>query len=150
MSNTDENRKEIVDTLDGLIEILEDGKLGYTNAAEHVENTAMKSEFLQHARERALYIVELQDEINRIGKSTDAAGGGVLGAIHRAWIDIKSTFTSGDIEAIVNACITGEEAAVEKYESALEKEELQPTQSALISKQLNGIKAVLMSLKAKN
>lgn len=150
MSHTDENRKEIVDTLDGLIEILEDGKLGYTNAAEHVENAAMKSEFLQHARERALYIVELQDEINRLGKSTDAAGGGVLGAIHRAWIDIKSTFTSGDTEAIVNACITGEEAAIEKYESALEKEELQPTQSALISKQLNGIKAVLMSLKAKS
>ncbi|NGY36204.1 PA2169 family four-helix-bundle protein [Flavobacterium sp. XN-5] len=150
MSHTDENRKEIIDTLDGLIEILEDGKLGYTNAAEHVENAALKSEFLQHARERALYIVELQDEINRLGKSTDAAGGGVLGAIHRAWIDIKSTFTSGDTEAIVNACITGEEAAIEKYESALEKEELQPTQSALISKQLNGIKAVLMSLKAKN
>lgn len=150
MTTTDENRKEIVDTLDGLIEILEDGKLGYTNAAEHVEDSAMKSEFLQHARERALYIVELQDEINRLGKSTDASGGGVLGAIHRAWIDIKSTFTSGDTEAIVEACITGEEAAIEKYESALEKEELQATQSALISKQLNGIKAVLMSLKARS
>jgi len=148
MTSTDENRKEIVDTLDGLIEILEDGKLGYTNAAEHVENTDMKHNFIQYARERALYIVELQDEINRLGKSTNTSGGGVLGSLHRAWIDIKSTFTSGDTEAIVNACITGEEAAIEKYESALKKEEIQPTQSALISKQLNGIKAVLMRLKA--
>lgn len=146
MTNTDEKREEIVNTLDGLIAILEDGKLGYTNAAEHVENTAMKTDFTQYARERALFIVELQDQINKLGKSTDTSGGGALGAIHRAWIDIKSSFTSGDTEAIVNACITGEEAAIEKYEMALKKEELEQSQIAVISKQLNSIKAILMKL----
>ncbi len=150
MTNTDENRTEIVSTLDGLIAILEDGKLGYTNAAEHVENSAIKSDFIQYARERALFIVELQDEINRLGKSTDTAGGGVLGTLHRAWIDFKSTFTSGDTEAIVNACITGEEAAIEKYEEALNKEQLQPIQIALLTKQLNSIKAILMKLNLNN
>ncbi|MFL9830495.1 ferritin-like domain-containing protein [Flavobacterium sp. ARAG 55.4] len=147
MTNTDENRTEIVSTLDGLIAILEDGKLGYTNAAEHAEEPLIKSNFTNYARERALFIVELQDEINRLGKTTDTAGGGPLGAIHRAWIDIKSTFTSNDTEAIINACITGEEAAVEKYEMALENEHLSPNQVALISKQLNSIRAVLMKLK---
>jgi len=150
MTNTDENRTEIVNTLDGLIAILEDGKLGYTNAAEHIENSAIKSDFIQYARERALFIVELQDEINNLGKSTDTAGGGVLGTLHRAWIDFKSTFTSGDTEAIVNACITGEEAAIEKYEEALKKEELQPSQKALLTKQLSSIKAILMKLNLNN
>lgn len=149
MTNTDENRKEIVSTLDGLIAILEDGKLGYTNAAEHVEESAIKSDFIQYARERALFIVELQDEINRLGKSTDTAGGGPLGSLHRAWIDIKSTFTSNDTESIINACITGEESAIEKYEDALKKEELQPAQTSIISKQLNSIQATLMKIKAK-
>ncbi len=147
MTNTDNNRKEIVSTLDGLIAILEDGKLGYTNAAEHVENGIIKDNFLNNARERAMFIVELQDEINRLGKSTDTAGGGPLGAIHRAWIDIKSSFTSNDTKSIINACITGEEAAIEKYEMALKNEELAPNQVALISKQLSSIKAVLTGLK---
>ncbi|MGO4772214.1 PA2169 family four-helix-bundle protein [Flavobacterium sp. W22_SRS_FK3] len=149
MIHTDENTKETVSTLEGLISILEDGKLGYTNAAEHVENAAIKTDFLEYARERALFIVELQDEINRLGKSTDTSGGGALGAIHRTWIDIKSSFTGGDTESIINACITGEEAAIEKYKSALEKEELDSNQIAIISKQLNSIQNTLTLIKAK-
>ncbi|MDR7209282.1 PA2169 family four-helix-bundle protein [Flavobacterium piscis] len=149
MIHTDEKTKEAVSTLEGLISILEDGKLGYTNAAEHVESPVIKTDFLEYARERALFIVELQDEINRLGKSTDTSGGGPLGAIHRAWIDIKSSFTSGDTEAIINACITGEEAAIEKYKMALEKEELDSNQISIVSKQLNSIQNTLTLIKAK-
>lgn len=150
MIHTEVNTKEAVSTLNGLIQILEDGKLGYTNAAEHVENPVIKSEFLEYARERALFIVEIQDEINKLGKSTDVSGGGVLGAIHRTWIDIKSSLTSGDTEAIVNACITGEEAALEKYKMALEKKELELNQIAIVSNQLNIIQNTLTKIKAKN
>ncbi|GIZ08964.1 PA2169 family four-helix-bundle protein [Flavobacterium sp. UMI-01] len=149
MIHTDETREEIVAVLNGLISILEDGKLGYTSAAEQVESPAIKSDFLEYARERALYIVELQDEINRLGKSTDTAGGGPLGAMHRAWIDIKASFTSGDTEAIINACITGEEAAIEEYKNALEKGHLELNQIAIVSKQLNGIQNTLMKIKSK-
>ncbi|RUT69341.1 PA2169 family four-helix-bundle protein [Flavobacterium cupreum] len=149
MIHTDETTKEAVHTLEGLISILEDGKLGYTNAAEHVDSPAIKTDFLEYARERALFIVEIQDEINKLGKSTDTAGGGPLGAIHRAWIDIKSSFTSGDTEAIINACVTGEEAAIEKYKSALEKNELGASQVAIVSKQLNNIENTLTKIKAK-
>ena len=149
MAHTEDTTKEAVSTFEGLISILEDGKLGYTNAAEHVDSPAIKTDFLEYARQRALFIVELQDEINRLGKSTDTSGGGPLGALHRAWIDIKSSFTSGDTEAIINACITGEEAAVEKYKSALEKEELDSNQIAIVSKQLNSIQNTLTLIKAK-
>ena len=149
MIRTDETTKETVSTLEGLISILEDGKLGYINAGEHVEDAAIKSDFLQYARERALFIVELQDEINKLGKSTDTAGGGTLGAIHRAWIDIKSTFTSGDTESIINACITGEEAAIEKYKMALEKNELDHNQIIIVAKQLASIENTLAKIKMK-
>jgi uncharacterized protein (TIGR02284 family) len=147
MIHTDETTKEAVKTLDGLISILEDGKLGYTNAAEHVENPAMKTDFLEYARERALFIVELQDEINKLGKSTDTSGGGPLGALHRTWIDIKASFTGGDTEAIINACVTGEEAAIEKYKKALEENHLEHSQVAIVSKQLNSIENTLSQIK---
>ncbi|MBE8725625.1 ferritin-like domain-containing protein [Flavobacterium hungaricum] len=147
MTHTDETTKEAVKTLEGLISILEDGKLGYTNAAEHVENPAIKTDFLEYARERALFIVELQDEINKLGKSTDTSGGGPLGALHRTWIDIKSSFTGGDTEAIINACVTGEEAAVEKYKNALEENHLEYNQVSIVSKQLNSIQNTLSQIK---
>lgn len=147
MIHTDETTKEAVKTLEGLISILEDGKLGYTNAAEHVENPAIKTDFLEYARERALFIVELQDEINKLGKSTDTSGGGPLGALHRTWIDIKSSFTGGDTEAIINACITGEEAAIEKYKKALEENHLEYSQVSIVSKQLNSIQNTLSQIK---
>lgn len=149
MIHTDETTQEAVKTLEGLISILEDGKLGYTNAAEHVENPAMKTDFLEYARERALFIVELQDEINKLGKSTDTSGGGPLGALHRTWIDIKSAFTGGDTEAIINACITGEEAAIEKYKMALDDNHLEHSQVFIVSKQLNSIQNTLSQIKIK-
>ncbi|KUJ60182.1 hypothetical protein AR687_18985 [Flavobacteriaceae bacterium CRH] len=149
MIHTDETTKEAVSTLEGLISILEDGKLGYINAAEHVESPAIKTDFLDYARERALFIVEVQDEINKLGKSTDTSGGGPLGALHRTWIDIKSSFSGGDTEAIINACITGEEAAIEKYKMALEKNELEASQIAIVSKQLNSIENTLTKIKMK-
>ncbi|MNX43935.1 hypothetical protein D3C86_744060 [compost metagenome] len=147
MIHTDETTKETVKTLEGLISILEDGKLGYTDAAEHVENPAMKTDFLEYARERALFIVELQNQINKLGKSTDTSGGGPLGALHRAWIDIKSAFTGGETEAIINACITGEEAAIEKYKKALEENHLEHDQIYIVSKQLNSIQNTLSQIK---
>ncbi|WP_281631227.1 ferritin-like domain-containing protein [Flavobacterium luteolum] len=149
MIHTDETTQETVKTLEGLISILEDGKLGYTDAAEHVENPAMKTDFLEYARERALFIVELQDQINKLGKSTHNSGGGPLGALHRVWIDIKSAFTGGGTEAIINACITGEEAAIEKYKKALEENNLEHDQIYIVSKQLNSIQNTLSQIKMK-
>ncbi|MHC0446016.1 ferritin-like domain-containing protein [Flavobacterium sp. 3-218] len=147
MIHADETTTETIKTLEGLISILEDGKLGYTNAAEHVENAAMRSDFLEYARERALFIVELQNQINKLGKSTDNSGGGPLGALHRTWIDIKSAFTGGDTEAIINACVTGEEAAIEKYKMALEENHLEHDQIYIVSKQLNSIQNTLSQIK---
>ncbi|GAA3728484.1 PA2169 family four-helix-bundle protein [Flavobacterium ginsengisoli] len=147
MIHTDETIQETVKTLEGLISILEDGKLGYTDAAEHVENPAMKTDFLEYARERALFIVELQNQINKLGKSTDTSGGGPLGVLHRTWIDIKSAFTGGDTESIINACITGEEAAIKKYKMALEENHLEHDQIYIVSKQLNSIQNTLSQIK---
>ena len=148
MENTDHNNKATVDTLEGLIAMLEDGKLGYTNAAEDVECTETKADFLNYARERSLFVVELQDEINRLGKSTSTTGG-PMGVLHRTWIDIKSAFTGGDKDAIINACITGEKAAIEKYEEALKDGELNPTIRPTVSKQLTSIQNTLAKIEMK-
>jgi uncharacterized protein (TIGR02284 family) len=135
-----------IDTLNGLISILEDGKLGYVNASEKTENPTLKADFLQYSRERAQFVTELQNEINKLGKSTDE-GSGPLGAIHRVWIDFKSMVTGNDTEAIINACLTGEEAAVEKYKLALKEDQLNPGVHTIIAKQLAHIEGVIATIK---
>ncbi|MFT7351655.1 MAG: hypothetical protein ACI9XR_001412 [Flavobacterium sp.] len=135
-----------IDTLNGLISILEDGKLGYVNASEKTENPTLKEDFLQYSRERAQFVTEFQNEINKLGKSTDE-GSGPLGAIHRAWIDIKSMVTSNDAEAIINACLTGEEAAVEKYKLALKQGQLNTDLRTIVAKQLAHIEGVIAIIK---
>jgi uncharacterized protein (TIGR02284 family) len=136
-----------VNTLNDLISILDDGKVGYTNASENCEDASLKSEFLSIARERALMVVELQDEVNKLGKSTEATDG-PLGAIHRAWIDFKSLVTGNDSEAIINACITGEEYAIEKFKDALKEENIAPSISVMIANQLMNIEKSLIKIKA--
>ncbi|WP_366186719.1 PA2169 family four-helix-bundle protein [Flavobacterium ovatum] len=145
MENTDNKTLATIDILETLIIILDDGKLGYTNAAEHVEDTLTKLDFLGYARDRSLLIVELQDEINKLGQSTDTEGG-PMGALHRKWIDIKSLFTGGDREAIINTCITGEKVAVEEYELAMKEESLSPMLRNLILQQLISIKNTLAKI----
>lgn len=148
MENTVNNTEATVNILENLIVILNDGKLGYTNAAESVEDSNLKTDFLGFARERSLMIVELQDEVNKLGKSTDTEGG-PMGALHRAWIDLKSIFTGGDKEAIINACITGEEAAIEEYKNALKDVEFSTLLHPVVSKQMASIQSTLARIELK-
>lgn len=139
--------KKNIDTLNGLIAILEDGRVGYTNAAENCEHAQLKTEFLGIARERALMVVQLQDEVNQLGKSTEVTDG-PLGAIHRAWIDFKSMVTGHDNEAIIEACLTGEAAAEDRFKEALKDEHLTPALYAVIASQLMSIEKAMGKIKA--
>ncbi|HEX8575619.1 MAG TPA: PA2169 family four-helix-bundle protein [Flavobacterium sp.] len=143
------SNQKTVDTLNGLIAILEDGKLGYKNAAEDIDDYGLKENFLAYSRERSFYIVQLQDEINKLGKSTNEADGGPLGLLHRTWIDIKAAFTSGHKDAIIDACITGEEAAIKKYTTALKENDFDPSLRLIIQNQLSGIEKTLSQIKLK-
>lgn len=141
-----ENEKAI-DKLNHLTSIANDGKYGYANAAEDVKDVALKQMFQQYSNERSGYAEELKREVSRLGGTPDKDGG-PLGAIHRTWMDIKSAVTSGDREAILKTCITGEEAAVKAYSHALEDEHISGGEKQVVSQQLSGIQAALNSIRS--
>ena len=144
MSNT--NQKAI-DKLNHLVSIANDGRYGYENAAEDVQDVILKQMFRQYAVERERYADDLKKEVAKLGGSPDK-GGGPLGALHRTWMDIKSTLTSGNREAILKACITGEEAAVNAYEDALKDENISGSAKQAVSEQLSGIQFALNSIRS--
>ena len=137
---------EKITILNSLISILDDGKLGYLDAAEDCGNQDLKSEFLFFSRERATLIIQLQDEVNKLGKSTEAISG-PLGILHRAWIDIKSFLTGKDLNAIINTCITGENAAIEIYTKALKSFDSDSGLHYILSFQLATIEKAVAKLK---
>lgn len=140
--------KKITDTLNHLIAIAEDGKEGYKNAAKDVEDLSVKTVFEKYSNQRAMYIMRLQEQVNKLGASASDSGG-PLGALHRTWMDMKSIFTSGDRNAIINACVTGEEAAVKNYQEALKDEPINGDLKVMLTEQLAGIEHAIIEIKSK-
>jgi len=114
-----ETTNEIIDQLQELITIVNDGKEGYQSASNAVEKPALKAEFLKFAAERAMYADELKAHLYKHGVTSSNENGGVLGFLHRTWIDFKKVLSSNDEVAILSAIETGEKVALEHYEKCM-------------------------------
>jgi len=141
-----EDNKEIISDLKGIISIINDGKEGYTSAAEATENLELKAVFAKYIAERALYETELKAHLTQHGATSDNDEGGILGAIHRTWIDIKEALSDKNETALLSAVITGEKAALEKYDAAIKDNELHADHLNLLTSQRNGIAAALKEI----
>ena len=144
MENT---KQHIIDRVNSLIAFAEDGKMGYEAAAKDVADADMTVLFQRLAQERAYYIADLQKEVFKMGGSAEN-NGGPMGALHRVWLDMKSVFTSVNKEAIISACITGEETAIAEYKAILDQVDFEEPLKHIVTGQLQGIKMVLSNIKA--
>src|SRR3954471_23457549 len=95
-------QKEIISTINGLIETLKDGQEGFRQASEAVKDSMLKSLFSEYSLQRAKFAGELQNEVIRsLGESKPEESSSAAGAMHRAWINLKGALTSGDDHAIL-------------------------------------------------
>lgn len=131
------DRKEVVSTLNDLIETCKDGEQGFRTCAENVESQQLKSTLNQHARECAQGAQELQGLVKTLGGEAEKTSS-VSGAMHRGWIDIKSAVTGKDEEAVLNECERGEDMALESYRNALDKDLPQDIRS-IVERQFHGV-----------
>jgi uncharacterized protein (TIGR02284 family) len=65
----------------------------------------------------------LSTELQALGGDLDKEAG-ISGAIYRAWMQVKNTFSNGSRRSILSSCVYGEEAAHNAYEDALDSEQL--------------------------
>ncbi len=134
-----ETNREVIEDLKGLVNILNDGKEGYISATEVANSAELKSMFLELADQRAGYAEELKSHILQHGGESENEEGGVLGALHRTWIDIKQALSSKEDEAILGAIETGEKAAIEKYDEVLEERGMHADHIGMLQKHRTGI-----------
>lgn len=111
---------EVISTINGLIETCKDGQEGFTQAADGVERSDLKTLFYEFAQQRSQFAGELQTLVQSLGGDPENSGS-IAGSLHRGWINIKSAVTGKDDEAILNECERGEDAAKKAYKDALDQ-----------------------------
>ncbi len=145
MSNEMINNEKLIDELNDIIVKNYDAARGFKTAANNVKLQELKEVFLECSTQRKKFAGELQQEIRTLGgepKHETSA----ISAMHRAWMDVKSTVASDEEEAILGACVTGEKAAVKEYDELL-GENIPSNVREVIQVQRNVVNDTLQSIK---
>lgn len=141
-----ETNKEIISDLKDLLSIVNDGKEGYESASETTEKIELKGVFLKYSAQRAGYAEELRTHIATHGEDAENESGGILGALHRTWIDIKEALSSKEDAAILEAIVTGEKAAIEKYDKYISDYVDHADHIELLKRQRAGVEDALVEI----
>ena len=138
--------KQVAEGLNHLIIIANDGKEGYAQAAEEVGDAMLMAVFSKYATERGEFAAELTALVAATGIVPES-GGGPLGALHRVWVDIKTSFVANDRESVLKECIRGDQTAVSAYETVLKDNVLTSEQQNILQRQLTLTRDALFILK---
>jgi uncharacterized protein (TIGR02284 family) len=74
----------------------------------------------------------------QLGEPDPEDSSSATGAMHRAWINLKSALTSQDDHAILAECERGEDSAVSGYKEAMEEDISSPIRE-IISRQYSEV-----------
>jgi len=131
------DNREVVSTLNDLIETCKDGEQGFQECAADVHDEQIKRIFADRAQECAVAANELQELVRAHG-GVPGTRGSVSAALHRRWVDIKSAIGRHGDDAVLSECERGEDVALHSYENALQKD-LPPDVRTVVERQHMGV-----------
>lgn len=137
--------EQIAGKLNELLEKNFDAEAGYKEAKEQVKSTALKGFFDTQSQERYNFGHELKAEIKNLGDKPEK-GTSLAGDAHRAWMNVKSTFSSNNDEAVLEEAIRGEKAALENYNEIINDNEVPQSIRNVISSHRDRIHSALNSV----
>lgn len=129
---------KVISEVNEIFEVLNERILGYEKARDNVENPEYKSLFQKYSAQSRSFEQDLAMFSDR---TPEEAGTRVKGDAWRFWMDIKDALTSDSEEAMLKASITGEEAAIDKYQDVLEDRDLPANLRSRLEQQLVEIRA---------
>ncbi len=128
--------------IEDLVETLEDGRKGFSEAAEKLSedgHTQLAEQMREFSDQRARFSNELRAMARSAGAELDEEGS-AAGALHRGWMDLKAALTGDDPHAILAAAERGEDHAVGEYEDALEDDGLSGEFRDLVVRQADEVR----------
>lgn len=141
--------KQTAGVLSDLIKINNDRIEGYENAVKDLkpEDKDLSVLFLKAIDQSRKIRIVLGNEIQNLGETIPAGTTG-SGAIYRAWMELKITFTGHSRHAILSSCEHGEDAAQKAYEVALDSEHLPEYLSRIVLEEKEELKEIHDMMKA--
>jgi uncharacterized protein (TIGR02284 family) len=130
--------KDVISTLNDLIETSKDGENGFRACADAVKSAELKSFFEVAAERCAQGASELQSKVRSLGGNPEQSGS-MSGSLHRAWVDIKTAVTGKDDAAVLAECERGEDSAKRVYADALKKD-LPADVRSIVERQYQGVR----------
>lgn len=131
--------KDVIKTLNNLIETSKDGEYGFRSSAEHAQSSAMKQLFLSRAEECRQAAAELQTLVLQYGGKAETEGS-ASGTLHRGWVAVKSALAGKSDLSMLEEAERGEDAALAQYRDALRDELLPADARSLVQQQYQGVK----------
>ena len=137
------------EVLNDIVKINNDRVDGYKKAIENLqpEDADLRVLFQEKINESHAFHSELTAEVALLGEKV-ATGTMALGKIYRAWMDVGAFLSGGERKIVLNNCERGEDAAITAYNTALNSDELTPTQREILLSQLQIIKLSHNEIKA--
>lgn len=130
--------KKISNKLKEILEKNHDAEAGYSAAAKMASNINLKKFFTERAQNRFVFGHELIDEIKFYGKEV-YNGYGRKENNHRNWMDLKSTLSNNNDEAILKEAIRGEKIAIEDYNAILKGTILASSTKKVLEEQYHSV-----------
>ena len=131
--------KDIVKTLNALIETSKDGEYGFRLSADHAQSSQIQHLFVTRAEECAQAAAELQTLVVQHGGKAETEGS-TTGSLHRGWVAVKGTLAGYSDPAMLEEAERGEDTAMARYRDALRGEELPPDVRFVVERQYQGVK----------
>lgn len=128
--------------IEDLVETLEDGRKGFSEAAEKLReggHAQLAEQMREFSDQRTRFSSELRTMATSAGAEIDEDGS-ASGALHRGWMGLKAALTGDDAHAILAAAESGEDHAVGEYEDALENDGLSGQLRDLVARQADEVK----------
>lgn len=132
------SQEDTVHLLNELIQICKDGERGYQTAADNVRNSELETVFRGYAKQRTEFARELQAEVERLGGQASDSGN-IGAALHRSWMNVKSSLSGGGSAGMLSTCESGEDNALAAYDRAARTSITGKTR-VLVEKQLQQIR----------
>jgi len=141
------NTEKIAHRLNALLEKNSDAERGFEKAAELASAQSIIEWFSDRAIERGKFKQELKEEIHSFGYPAVQTSS-LTGDMHRAWMDLKATFSGDNDEAMLQEALRGEKASLDEYNEAIAETTVPPTTLDILKNHRSTIEQGLEVLRA--
>ena len=127
-----------IKVLNSLIRTTLDSYKGFTDAAEDSENRHNQF-FAQMAQERSQVASQMQAQVAALGGEPEDSSS-YTAAAHRGFMDLKQAVMGQSDQAVIEEVERGEDYIKDKYEAALQDDELSPSTRQIIEQAYQSIR----------